>query len=998
MAPLTATPSAGPWDQQWDAAHDKARRSLFSMEITRPKPYANESAGTSWGSGNVVDKSRGLVLTNRHVVGGGPSYGYASYNDVREHTVRLVYSDPVHDYTFVGLRTKQGAVPMDLADQLDLRPDLARRGTEIHRVSNESLLGGNIGQGFIGQVDCNAPVLEETYSFAQDFNTEYISLSMVTLGGSSGSLAFNKDGYAVALTCSGNNFDCFMLPLDLPARALEKIQRGEPVTRGTLQTKWKLVSHNDCRDLGLSQSVLDQYEGLGTRSLVCADVVVPDGPLSGKVHVGDILLRLAKELVKSLVQVEIYMDDHVHETVRLTLWGSKGEYEVECTIEDLHALSTTHLLIRHGSVFQNLALPMAAHYRVPVRGVIACADAQPPFTEHVLLDSIGSTLITDTRQLGSILDKEWNRQHPQRQRKLYSRFRYRKLQNPGRVLSGTEFILQCTDQVSCVLTRQPREGGPWVLTAMSPPTSVPSPFAGLCKEEEESDDQDEEESNQDEASDRDVKEEDEKDEKHLADAVAQLRIAPPDIPKKVTQIFSSLAGYDSYQDILIDGSLKTSWNLAVIFDADQGLAFTFRGELHLFNEIAVTVAEKIDVVARVVFVHPAHDLAVVKLATASVDKGLLKECKLAPPGTALKPGHEVFYVPFDLENKTTTRTRVANIHTEDHDYSEKGTCDFFPFHHQTCRLEDPPQGEQRDGILLNAEGQVLGLVNFFADDYYLPIDELRAVLLAVRLGKEANLRFRDFDVGRCAVYRAFRQDLSREKWEKRLEGSGKTYMLEVSLLPSKQPLPRTEPHPLCPQDLVLEVGGKLVTESAKLCWQYEKDSLRMLVLRNGKEVEVDVPLLPAAAMNVDEVIHFCGAAVQAPNLAARMRCGQLESEVYVSSRRHGGPAIMCGLPQNAFITEVGGEPVQTMAAFLERVKGVPYDRKVRVHTVDADTRAELTVMVEKSAFYPTLLLRRTVPYATGAIDITVVDDDLWQAHLGEHAGFGGNPPDVGLAY
>lgn len=237
---------------------------------------------------------------------------------------------------------------------------------------------------------------------------------MVTLGGSSGSLAFNRHGHAVALTCSGNNFDCFMLPLNLPARALHKIQQGEPVTRGTLQTKWKLASPNKCRDLGLSQSVFEQHEKLGTRYLVCADVVLPDGPLCGKAHVGDILLKLAGKPVTGLVPVEIYMDDHVHETVRLTLWGSKGEYEVECTIEDLHALSATHVFVNHGTVFQNLAFPMAVYYNLPVRGVIACVDAQPPFTPNVLLDSIGSILITDSRQLGSFLDKVWNDLHTQR--------------------------------------------------------------------------------------------------------------------------------------------------------------------------------------------------------------------------------------------------------------------------------------------------------------------------------------------------------------------------------------------------------------------------------------------------------------------------------------------------------------------------------------------------------------------------------------------------------
>jgi C-terminal processing protease CtpA/Prc len=223
-------------------------------------------------------------------------------------------------------------------------------------------------------------------------------------------------------------------------------------------------------------------------------------------------------------------------------------------------------------------------------------------------------------------------------------------------------------------------------------------------------------------------------------------------------------------------------------------------------------------------------------------------------------------------------------------------------------------------------------------------------------------------------------------------------MLEVTRLPSKQPLPRNECYPLRLGDLILKVDGQLMTELAKLGWQYKQASLRILVLRDGEEVEVEVPLLAAADMNVDEVINFCGAPVQAPNLATRMCCNQLLSEVFVPMWRKGGPANTYDLPINAFITEVGGDPVQTTADFLERVIRVPFGQKFRVLTVDAVTHKEKTVMIEKSVFYPTLLLRRTMPYSTGAIDVTVVDNALWQAYLQKHAGFGGNPPGAGLTY
>lgn len=53
---------------------------------------------------------------------------------------------------------------------------------------------------------------------------------MTSQGGSSGSLALGGEFYGVALTYGSNSLDCFMLPVDLPLRALRKLQRNEPVT------------------------------------------------------------------------------------------------------------------------------------------------------------------------------------------------------------------------------------------------------------------------------------------------------------------------------------------------------------------------------------------------------------------------------------------------------------------------------------------------------------------------------------------------------------------------------------------------------------------------------------------------------------------------------------------------------------------------------------------------------------------------------------------------
>lgn len=189
-----------------------------------------------------------------------------------------------------------------------------------------------------------------------------------------------------------------MLPLDLPARALEKIQQGKPVTRGTLQAKWKLVSLNACRDLGRSQDSLDQHERLEARHLVCADVVLPGGPLSDKVHTGDILLKLEEEPVTSLLQVEIYMDDHVHEAVTINhILGQPGRI---CSRVHDRGLGTRSppptFSSGTGPYFRIWPCRWSSTTSCSRGGLITCVNALPSFTEKTLLDFIEDIPITDT--------------------------------------------------------------------------------------------------------------------------------------------------------------------------------------------------------------------------------------------------------------------------------------------------------------------------------------------------------------------------------------------------------------------------------------------------------------------------------------------------------------------------------------------------------------------------------------------------------------------------
>ena len=856
-------------------------------------------------------------------------------------------------------------MPDDLTDELTLRPDLAQPGTEIHRISNESGLKGNIGQGFIGRIDCNAPDYEG--GIYQDFNTEYLALSMITQGGSSGSLAVNREGYAVGLTCGSNNLDCFMIRLDLCKRALEKVQDGKDISRGTLQAKWHLQSLNDCRDLGLSQEWLDRYERAEVKYLVCAQVVLADGPIADRVEVGDILLEIDGHLVKSLLQVEMYMDDHVSEKVVLTCWGAKGQFRVESKIDDLHTLSATEMLMAHGSAFHELTFPTAIFYNLPVRGVITCAGTQEPFHSATLLESVDGIPIENITQLKLLMDDIWSRQD-----KFSVRILQKRLSNLGETEPILGSLLKATDKVFCELTRVPLQGGPWVVNFMSLPKSMP-PFSGGAARQQ----------------------------LGLPQSVgckkeligrfnnfSSTRLAP-DIPDSVAKIFSTFTPLDSHRSIFTGGNSTSRRAFGVVFDVEKGLAFTFKDDLDPLNEIFMKLGGQ-TLPARVTYVHPAHNVAVVQFDTASIDAVHLRACQLAPPGTLLQQGDIVYYVPFSFPSKMVKITTVMSFNES---YcNDKNAQGYFLFHHLTLQLKDmPPHGQQR-GLLLNEGGEILAVVDFRSEGYFLPANELRAVLEPVSQDQVGKLRFRDFDVGMCILPFAYELGLPQEQWENWFpEG----YLLRVTEVPFNLPLPNKGRHPLRHGDLLLKIENKPVANISDLGMQYNQSSLHILVFRDGKEVDVEVPLLTAGDLIVDEVIHFCGSVVQKPGIAARMKSRQVYSEVYIAAQSPGSPSDMHDLPAKAFITKVNGDPVQTVDEFLALVQDVPYGKDLRLQTRQVEDDHEQTVVIRKSIFFPTMRIRRT---QQGGIENLTCDSDAWDDSLQKHARIAEGVLTEGLTY
>lgn len=280
-----------------------------------------------------------------------------------------MYRDPVHDFGILKYDPK-AVKYMDLS-ALELRPDLARVGEEIRVVGNDAGEKLSILSGVISRLDRNAPEYGEGYS---DFNTNYIQAAAAASGGSSGSPVVNRDGAAVALQAGGRADGAatdYFLPLDRPLRALQCVRKGEPVTRGTIQTQWILKPFDECRRLGLTANWEDALRKKFPKEtcLLVAEVILPNGPGDAKIQEGDILIKVNGDLLTQFIRLDDVLDTSVGGKVSLLIQRQGVDMEVEVSVGDLHAITPDRFVAAAGASFHDLSYQQARLYAISTKGM-----------------------------------------------------------------------------------------------------------------------------------------------------------------------------------------------------------------------------------------------------------------------------------------------------------------------------------------------------------------------------------------------------------------------------------------------------------------------------------------------------------------------------------------------------------------------------------------------------------------------------------------------------
>jgi S1-C subfamily serine protease len=411
---------SSPFAVRWQDVIEAVKPAVVALQITAVRSFHDTTAGLRAGTGFVVNKEAGLILTNRQLVSCGPVRGVATFVGcvaMEEVPVEVAYVDPTHDFAF--LRFDACRLKRTNLVALELDASGFHVGQEVCMLGNDSMERLQILQGSIARVDRNVPELPGDYC---DENTFYILACTGSCGGSaSGSPIINKEGCVVALYVTGlvGAMHAFCLPLQRIVRAHKLLQSGKAVPRGSLCIEFTYKTFPECRRLGVSESFVQHHvlgreetlHGTFSRSSPPGGMLVvrkslPGEPAEQVVISGDVLLEVNGLPCVDFAHLEDMLDEKVGTCVSLSICRAGQHREIQLAVRDLHSLIPRSFVELALGVLHGVPYQTAMKHHIPLKGVYV---AQPGFVlgqavpSDVIISAINGAPCHDIESLTELL-------------------------------------------------------------------------------------------------------------------------------------------------------------------------------------------------------------------------------------------------------------------------------------------------------------------------------------------------------------------------------------------------------------------------------------------------------------------------------------------------------------------------------------------------------------------------------------------------------------------
>jgi len=896
----------------WAVTLERIAPSVVSIDVDQTRAFDTEWNTTAQATGFVVDAERGLILTNRHVVTPGPVTAEATFLNREEVQLFPVYRDPVHDFGIYRYDPKKLRFIKPKA--LPLYPEGAQVGREIRVVGNNAGEQLSILAGTLARLDRDAP--DYGITKYNDFNTFYLQAASGTSGGSSGSPVIDIRGRVVALNAGGASgaASSFYLPLGRVRRALELVQAGKSVPRGTLYTVFNYLPFDELGRLGLDGATeaavrreFPRYTGM----LVVTEVL-PGSPSEKVLQSGDILLKVNGRYVAQFEPLEEVLDSSVGGSIEIELERGGKAISAKLPVGDLHAITPAAYAEFGDAIVHTLSYQQARHYNVATRGVYVAnpgyvfAAAGIPRGAVVLTLNGHSTDTLAQLEQGIATLGDGDR----------AAVRYMTIDDPN----GSDLRAVRMDRLWFPAHHCERDdaAGVWDCHDLPPgPAPRPTPVSAT---------------------------------QFPKYPDARMRALAPSLAMVTFDMPYSVSGITE----------RNYHGTGLVVDAQRGLVVVDRNTVPVaVGDVTVTFAGTVQVPGRVVFVHPLHNFAVVAYDPKLLGDTPVKSARLLP--RELAAGEKVWAVGLSADNQLRARTtEVASLDPLELPLSR--TMRFRDSNIETLQLVNPPL--EFDGVLADDAGAVLGTWSSFAyengrelaqDTRGVPIDVVADMLERVRTGRV--LHSLEAELGVMPLAQARELGLT-SAWTARLAQhtpARRQALTVVRLVGGSDAAEQLQPG-----DLLLAIDATVVTRFREVeKAAADKEQVAVTIWRNQSEQTLRIATSALPGTDVDRLVQWAGATLQAPHRAMSAQRGIPPEGVYVAYFAYGSPATRYGLYPGRRIVEVDGTPTPDLDAFLKVVLGRADRSSVRLKTITWNNAPEVITLKLDKHYWPAYELTRT---------------------------------------
>lgn len=281
-----------------------------------PSGIATQQVQQDIGTGFIVDKQRGFVVTNRHVVSDPEATYTLIDNEGTEYEVQKIYRDPINDLAILQTTANLPALPLADSEQIRIGQTVIAIGTalgEFRQTVTTGIVSG-LGRG-----------IEASTGFSTERIDNLIQTDAAINPGNSGGPLLNSQGEVIGVNVAmaqAENIG-FAIPINVIKESLENFESTGEFNRALLGVQYKVIPRE-------TAILNDVPEGAYITSVLPGTTAEVAG-----IQPGDILLAVDGKRIADISGglAGLINQKRIGDSITLRIWRNGEEQTLSATLQ-----------------------------------------------------------------------------------------------------------------------------------------------------------------------------------------------------------------------------------------------------------------------------------------------------------------------------------------------------------------------------------------------------------------------------------------------------------------------------------------------------------------------------------------------------------------------------------------------------------------------------------------------------------------------------------------